>query len=225
MATTDVIGRIKRHWLTNGPAATVLAIAEILFSPLVRRRRRLVFSASLEAPRQPSKWNLEENLLIIGPDNITAVNRTLLASLQVDRHKRDFQGIPNGNRLFVVTNQKEWLHRGYIRMIDGRKDDRKALFFGDLLKLPEIRSCETTESARGRGLYRRVLNEQLRYLQALGYDRAILYVMAENVASIKAVEAAGFKLHRTLHDWIFFNLVIFQRVGEAGFDRRRIFLR
>ena len=70
-----------------------------------------------------------------------------------------------------------------------------------------------------------MLNDQLRYLKSLGYGRAVLYVMAENIASIKGVTAAGFQLYRTLTDWILFGLVVVQRVHEGGSTRWRVFLR
>jgi RimJ/RimL family protein N-acetyltransferase len=179
----------------------------------------------LDHPRTSSEWNVSEHLLIIGANNQKDLSPRVTAFLSTVDQQDDLRGVKDGNILFLVTNGIECLHRGYIRLIDPGASDAKSVFFGGFENAPEIRSCETAPQARGKGLYRRVLNEQLRYLQALGHDRAVLYVMAENVASIKGATAAGFKLTRTLHDWIVFNLLVFQRVREAGSARWRLFLR
>lgn len=192
--------------------------------PLLRRRQRFVFEADLTIPREPSQWALNETVLVIDADNLDRVNREVLASLHVEKHQRDFAGIRRGNRLFVVQDGEACLYRGYIRMIEPQSDDRKSLFFDEMERLPEIRSCETAEHARGRGLYRRVLNDQLRYLKSLGFERASLYTMAENAASIKGVTAAGFNVYRKLSDWIVFNLLVIQRVEQADSVRWRVFL-
>ena len=225
MTTTESLDKVKRYWRSRGPATTALALAEALLSPLIRRRRRLVFDAQVDVPRQPSPWASNERLLVIGPDNFQGLDSGLLSSIQIERHRKDFDGIRKGNRLFLVTDGPVCLHRSYIRLSAGETNDRNALYFGELEMTPEIRSCETAEHARGRGLYRRVLNDQLRYLKELGYNRAVLYIMEGNTASIRGVTAAGFKLCRTLHDWILFNFVVFQRVHEHGRTAWRIFLR
>jgi hypothetical protein len=225
MTAVDSINRVRQHCRTKGLIATVLAAAEMLLSPVLRRRRRVVFEASTVGVRQASPWAANERLLLIGPDNLDTLDPALLANLRVEKHQRDFDGIRHGNRLFLVVDGNECIHRSYVRLSEGLLNDRKSLFFGELEMLPEIRSCETAERSQSRGLYRRVLNEALRYVQSLGYSRAVLYVMAENTASIKGVRAAGFTVCRELQDWILFNLLVIQNVSEAGDTAWRIFLR
>ncbi len=223
-AVLNALVKARRTWQTGGLFATALAITEVLFRPILRLRRRLLFMAPLDHPRSPSDWEAGEHLLVVGADNLKDLTPRVSAFLESSDQQEDLRGVQNGNRLFLVTDGTEGLHRGYLRLVDAGASDRKAVFFG-LEAVPEIRSCETAPRARGKGLYRRVLNEQLRYLQGLGYDRAALYVMGENTASIKGATAAGFKLHRTLNDWILFHLVVLQHVREAGSTRWRVFLR
>ena len=221
----NAIGKVKQSWHDHGWLATALAIVETAFRPVFRLRRRCVFVARLDEHRAPSVWEADERLLIVNATNLNSLPARVWEFLQTEDQQPDLLGIREGNTLFLVMDGVECLHRGYVRVRDAAGSDRKTVFFGDLETLPEIRSCETVPKARGKGLYRRVLNEQLRFLASLGYQRAVLYTMGENTASMKGATAAGFKLHRRLHDWILFQLLVFQRVREAGRTWWRIFVR
>jgi hypothetical protein len=71
-------------------------------------------------------------------------------------------------------------------------------------------------------IHRRVLNEAFRYLQKLGYSRAINEVLAHNDASRKANVAVGMRLCRELRDWTILKHLVVQRVGEGGRWRWRL---
>jgi GNAT superfamily N-acetyltransferase len=204
--------------------ATLFAIVETILRPVLRLRRRLVYIAFLDDSRTASKWAPSERLVVVGLEDLAGLNAQTKEFLSSADQQEDLRGIQDGNRLFLVMEGEECLHRGYVRLIDAGSNDRKTVFFG-LEELPEIRSCATAPQARGKGLYRRVLNEQLRYLRKLGHDRALLYVMGENIASIKGATAAGFRLHRKLNDWILLNLFVLQQVREGDSTRWRTFLR
>jgi hypothetical protein len=216
----------------KGPTATARAIAEALISPFFRRRKRLVLDIDLTVPRDPSEWGPGENLLIYGPDNIDDLDPKLLTAMTPETHRREFQDVPKGNRLFVVVCAGDWVYRSYIRMIDTPSPDRKSVFFGGLESIPEIRQAVMNTQFRGkglhqqirRGLHTRVVNEQLRLLQSLGHKRAILHIMAGNILSIKGNTAAGFQMLRTLNDWIVLNIIVFQHISEKGRERWRVFL-
>lgn len=222
-ASGQILTTVKRSWTERGATPTLWAIAQIALKPVVRIKRRLVFSASLPVPDGPGVWENDVEVLVIGPDNMAALNPELLASINPEHNQEEWADLRKGNRLFVVVQGTKWLHRGSIRLIDKDTLDRKAVFFGELQTVPEIRWCETVPSARGKGLYRRVLGEQLRYLHSLGYGRAVLYIMAENTPSIRGATAAGFQLCRALQDWILFNSLVFQRVRENGSAYWRVF--
>src|ERR1017187_9748403 len=223
--------RLRRYWSEKGPLATAGAIAETLASPIFRRRKRLVLDIDLTAPRDPREWGPDEKLLIFGPENINSLEPDLLATMEPEKHRKEFQDVHKGNRLFVVICGGECIYRSYIRMIDTPGPDRESVFFGGLEAIPEIRQAVMTTHFRGKdiykrvgkGLHTRVVNEQLRLLQTLGHKRAVLYIMAGNILSIRGNTAAGFRLLRTLNDWIVLNVLIFQHISESGRERWRVF--
>ena len=166
--------------------------------------------------------------MIFGPHNIHELSAELRKSLTLEQHREDFDGISQGNHLFLVAHGNDCLYRSYACTVE-RPGLRHSVFFGELRGLPEIRAAEIArhirpEVARGmlKGIHARVLNEQLRCLSPLGYRRAVLYIMAENLLSIRGAETAGFQLFRSLTDWIVRRLVV-QRVDEHGSRRWRLF--
>ena len=224
--------QLRRYWKEKGSFRTILAIIETLVTPLVRRRQRLVYDISLSEPRYASEWGPGERLIIFGPENIGTLDPDLLATLEAEKHMKEFHSVRKGNLLFVVVCEKQCVYRCYIRIVDAAKNDRKAIFFGELEELPEIRHAAITKGFQNKSIYKqvrkglhtRVVNEQLRYLQKLGHARAVLYIMAGNELSIKGNTAAGFRLFRVLNDWIVFGRIVFQKITEKGSERRRIFL-
>jgi hypothetical protein len=224
--------QVRRYWKEKGSFRTVLAIIETLATPLLRRRKRLVYDISLTERREASEWGPGENLVIFGSENIGTIDSDLLATMEPEKHWEEFQSVRRGNLFFVVVCEKQCVYRCYIRVVEAAKNDRKAIFFGELEELPEIRNAAITKSFYNKNLYKqlrkglhtRVVNEQLRYLQGLGYTRAVLYIMAGNELSIKGNTAAGFRLFRVLNDWIIFGKIVFQKISEKGSKRRRIFI-
>lgn len=83
---------------------------------------------------------------------------------------------------------------------------------------------EVRKSWEEASVHRRVLNDAFRYLQAMGYSRAINDVLAHNDASTKANVAVGMRLCRELRDWTILKHVVLQRVGEGGRWRWRFLL-
>ena len=141
--------------------------------------------------------------------------------MEPEKHRKELQDVRKGNRLFVVLCGGECIYRSYIRMIDTPGPDRQSVFFGGLEAVPEIRQAVMNTQFRGKDLYKqvrkglhtRVVNEQLRHLQCLGHKRAVLYIVAGNILSIKGNTAAGFQMLRTLNDWIVFKVLVFQHIS------------
>jgi hypothetical protein len=133
--------RVKRYWSEKGALATAAAIAETVITPLFRHRKRLVLDIDLTAPRDPRDWGPAEKLLIFGPDNIDSLEPELLATMEPEKHLKEFQDIRKGNRLFVVLCGGECIYRSYIRMIDTPGPDRTSVFFDGLEAVPEIRQA------------------------------------------------------------------------------------
>jgi hypothetical protein len=219
-------GRVGFYWKKKGPLRFVCAVLETALRPVFRVRRRCAFEALLDTYYPAPGWGANEKLVIVGPENRDTLDRELVKSLEIDRHREDWESIPAGNHLFVVADGTQYLHRGYVCTTDPpavANHERKAIFFGRLRSAPTIRSCETFHHSMGKGLYRRALIAEFRYLQSLGYRTVVLYTMVENTASIRGVTAAGFRLTRQLRDWIVLNKLVFQRVTENGQHQWRVF--
>jgi hypothetical protein len=72
-------------------------------------------------------------------------------------------------------------------------------------------------------IHRRVLNDVFRYLQHLGYKRAINEVLADNLSSRNANEAVGMKICRELRTCTILGRLAVQRISEGGHSRWRVF--
>jgi RimJ/RimL family protein N-acetyltransferase len=123
-------------------------------------------------------------------------------------------GIRSGDRLFIVADRDNYLHRGYV-IFNGRAKK----LIDEPGNVPLIGYCYTAAAARGRGLYRRALLAEMRYLQELGYKRVVIDTHPVNHASRKGIEAAGFAFVRTVSAWIVLNLFAIRRT-ETGHNTR-----
>jgi hypothetical protein len=220
---------VREYWRRRGVLGTSRAVLGVLLRFVVRHRCSLVFQAVLTQPREPSVWSPMEKLFIVGKSGFDGLDTRLVASAEPEKCREDRESIREGNYLFIVAAGVHCLHRGYVCTVvqPGSTEDSKRVFFGEFEHLPVIRGCITTPYARTcgfKGLYARTLNEELRYLQSLGHDRAVLYTTAENTPSIKGAAAAGFYVARVVNDWVLFRVFVFQRVYQEGRRYWRIVL-
>ncbi len=111
--------------------ATLFAIVETILRPVLRLRcRRLVYIAFLDDSRTASKWAPSERLVVVGLEDLAGLNAQTKEFLSSEDRQEDLRGIQDGNRLFLVMEGEECLHRGYVRLIDAGSNDRKTVFFG-----------------------------------------------------------------------------------------------
>ena len=89
--------------------------------------------------------------------------------------------------------------------------DRATMSFISQVQAGSSDFCYTAAAARGRGLYRRALLGEMRYLQDRGYKRVVIDTHPSNQASRRGIEAAGFQFARTVSVWIVLNLFALQR--------------
>jgi GNAT superfamily N-acetyltransferase len=173
-----------------------------------------VYQADLQHPYPPVEWTEGERLLVVGAENqeseLTPQVRAFLGGAVYEC----LAGIRDGDRLFIIADQDECLHRGYVIF-----NSRAKKLIGENDNAPLIGYCYTAAAARGRGLYRRALLAEMRYLQQRGYKRVVIDTHPANQASRKGIEAAGFQFVRTVSVWIVLNLLALQRT-EAGHDTR-----
>jgi hypothetical protein len=212
-----VIGRLSRYWKGRGPAATLLFVISRIF----RREVNIVYEATLEKPLSPTRWDANEKLLLFGPENIdSSLNPRLVAFLGGGEAFESLEGVRNGDRLFVVANGNEYLHRGYVIF-----KSRRMKMIGEAEGTPFIGYCYTAPIARGRRLYPRTLHAQKCYLQTLGYQRVVVESAPENLASRKGIEAAGFTFAGEVSAWIVLNRFVLRRIQNAyGMNWRAVWI-
>jgi RimJ/RimL family protein N-acetyltransferase len=174
-------------------------------------------------PRVPSVWKAGEELIIIGPEDVDKKMTPQLHSfLRRSASAGEINGVRAGDRLFLVAAENEYLACSYIFFDTTRETRRHARIYGEQCKTPIIGMSFTSPPARGRGLYRRILNDMFCFLERMEYDRAICEVHPRNFASNRASEHAGMRVCREIRDWALFNKVFIQRIKEPGKSRLRI---
>ena len=191
--------------------------------PIIRFNARTVWEIELSAHRAPSEWSDGESLLIVGPDNFAAeMTASLREFVKGENSAFEIEGVHRGDRLFVVSGPSGYACYSYI-FFDTREDSRRqAKILGEPMGTPIIGMSYTAPQARGRGLYRKLLNEMFGVLRGMGYSRVICEIEPTNAASQKASHAAGMRSYKELWDWRVLNRLMAQRVKVAGHSKWRL---
>jgi RimJ/RimL family protein N-acetyltransferase len=190
----------------------------------VRHNRRLIWEADLRAPRTPSQWAAGEQVTILGPDNVDReMTPALRDFLIATSAASELEGVRRGDRLFVIKSEDGYLAYSYIFFDTTKETRRQAIILAEMRNTPIVGLSYTAPSARGRGLYQRILNDMFRFLHDIGPERAVCEVDPRNVPSNRASEAAGMRVCRQLSDWTILRWIVFQKVWEARKTRWRIF--
>lgn len=204
-------------------ASVLRTIGKAILSPLIQYRRRLVWEVDLTKVQPLSQWESGQSLIVLGPENVkhdtTAELRHFLGG---DAAAAELDGVGGGDRLFVVASPTEYLAYSYIFFATREASRRQARILGEAENTPIIGQSFTAREARGRGIYRRVLNEMFIYLRGTGYERAVCEVDPLNRPSIRASRAAGMRMCRELDDWRILKRILLQRVQESGRTRWRL---
>ena len=208
-------GRIRCIWLQRGAWGTI----RFVLSRIYRRQSSLVFGADLEKPRPPASWDANEQVLQIGPENVDSEMTPELERFLGGEAIDNIEGLHNGDRLFVVVSGGQYLHRGYILF-----NTREKKLIGEVHDAPMIGCCMTSPAARGRGLYRKALIEEMNYLHRQGYRRVTIETSPDNLASRKGIEAAGFSYAWEARIWILLNLLIVRCIRTQTGNQWRAFL-
>jgi RimJ/RimL family protein N-acetyltransferase len=158
------------------------------------------------ALREPSVWQPGESLIILGPDTIDVkLTEQLRSFLGAPAAEAEIEGVRGGDRLFVVAPETDVLACSYIFFDTTREMRRQARIYGKLRNTPIVGMSFTSPAARGRGLYRRILNEMVRYFVQIKYKRVVAELQPGNIASHKASQAACMRVCRELCDWEILN--------------------
>lgn len=213
-------GSMVSHLRSRGIRAGAVNLTRTLLYPFVRHSRRLIWEVDLRQVRPPSQWDAGKRVFVLGPDN-PEITPQLRAFLGGDTVAAEIAGVHQGDRLFIVANETEYLAYSYIFFDTTRETRRQARILGETPGTPIIGLSHTAPGARGRGLYRRLLNEMFRFLQNMGYERAVCEVDPANIASNKASQAAGMRICRELSDWTVLRRLVVQKVRQSGRTRWR----
>lgn len=199
----EIVRKLRRYWKAHGTVATL----RFLRSRVLRSKRYLVYQALLNESRSASQWARSEELDIIDRKNLERkLDPELLAFLGGPAAEEYLDGVRHGDRLFIVTNGNRYVHYGYVMF-----NSKTTRIFGEKNEVPLIGNCFTAEEARGLGIYRKALNDELRFLHSLGFRRAVIETDPKNYASRKGIEAAGFRFVHEVRVWIVFNLIVLQQ--------------
>ncbi len=184
---SGIVGRVKR--LRQQRGMTLLAIFRKLGNLFLHHQRHLVWEAILTTPLSPSAWAEDEQFFVLGPENIDSeMTPQLLAFLgeYSSQVSEDIEGVRKGDRVFIVANETAYLHHVYIYLTNSRRGtrrDRKCFFPLETEDIPILGNAWTVPAAQGRGMFHRATNEQLRYLQKMGYARVVSYAEKNNPSS------------------------------------------
>jgi RimJ/RimL family protein N-acetyltransferase len=220
----DALSSISTHVRRKGFRSAAVGAFWTVVSPIVRQNRRVIWERKLNSTPASAEWKHGQRLIIIGRDNIAEAGvPALLRALAAGGAGAEIDGVHRGNRLFVVADGAEYVTYSFVFFESTKETRRHSCIYGERVGIPIIGMSYTLPTARGRGLYRRILSEMFRVLAAMGYDRAICEVHPDNIASNKASEAAGMTVCRQITDIAFFNWFFVQRVREHNVTRWRAF--
>jgi ribosomal protein S18 acetylase RimI-like enzyme len=200
----------------------IATVLRTLFHPLVRYNERLVWEARLQRPPEPAQWKQGEQLIIVEPANIDEVlNTGLLQFLGGPAAAGELVGVRKGDRLFVVKDDQQYLAYSYVFFPSTAETQRQVRILDEAPGTPVIGMSYTAPSARGRGLYRRILMEMFRYMHERGVARAVCEVHPQNTPSNRASQAAGMQVCRQLTDWTILTHLVVQRSRASAGTRWR----
>lgn len=215
--------RVQAQWRREGPGAVLRGGLATLLRPALRHHRRLIWEAKLEHDRPPSEWSGGETLTVIGPENIDVEMTPGLRHLLIaNQAAEEIEGLRGGDRLFVVSRGAAYLAYSYIFFDTTAETRRQARILGEPAGSPIIGLSYTAPAARGRGLYRKILNEMFRFLADRGYGRAVCEVDPRNTPSNKASAAAGMAVCRELSDLLILKRLLLQKVRTSAGTRWRM---
>jgi hypothetical protein len=199
-SVNEVISRLARLWKQRGAWATL----RFAFTRMFRREIHWIYSIDAGRALAAIAWKPTERFRIVDARNLEAeLNPALEEFLGGASAFENLCGVRKGDLLFLVTDEGQYVHRGYSL----RKTRQKKLL-GEQEDTPMIAYCYTAPAARGRGLYQRALVAEADHLQGAGFPRVVIETDPSNIASQKGILAAGFKYEREVRVWILLNSLV-----------------
>ena len=211
---TAHLRKLRGYWRHYGLVRTLKFLAK----RVIRRQQFVLYDSVMEGERAPSTWADSQKFLVISKDNISSeLSPALLEALGGDSATEYVDGVRSGDLLFVVIEGQQYVHFGFVLF-----DSKTTQIVGEGRRVPIIANCFTSPEARGRSLYRKALNEEVRYLRARNYRRVLIETHPQNYFSRRGIEAAGFRFLRELDVVVFLNSVVVQRAKHGSGRRWRL---
>ncbi|MCC6536729.1 MAG: hypothetical protein IT162_04215 [Bryobacterales bacterium] len=210
---TDTTARAPRSF-----AAWISAAVRTVLYPVARFHRRQVWSVPLCAAREASDWSAAETPVLIGPHNYAAEMTPELAQF-TGPDEAALAGVRRGDRLCAVRDADTgaWLAYTYVFFAANTPETRRQVrILGTGERTPVVGLSFTAPAARGRGLYRRLLNEIFAELHRLGHRECVCEIDPANAASQAASRAAGMAPRLHLSEVIVLGHLLLQRVRPEG---------
>jgi RimJ/RimL family protein N-acetyltransferase len=183
----------------------------------LERVNNIIYEATLDAD-VPAKVRLPGIEFEIFK-NRADIPSALFGFINGDSIPEYLEGLPTGDVLLAASESGKYLHFGFVLL-----HSRQLARLGEKHPAPLIANCYTSPEARGRGLYRCALIEEIRYLKSQGHRRVLIETSSENVPSQRAIEAAGFRLIRRMNGFVVLRKFAAQWVTTAKGKSFRIWI-
>jgi GNAT superfamily N-acetyltransferase len=212
-------------WPEAGLERRLRNLVHSILGKIVRFQSRYVWERALGADCQPPEWPSGETVEAIGPETAGLARQApLFDFLGGPALVQELEGVSRGDRLFAVRNEFGYAAYSFIFFDITSSTMRQKRILLVEPGTPVIGLSFTAPEARGKGIYKRLLQEMFAYLAGRGAGRVVCEVEPGNGPSNAASRAVGMCLRRELSDCIIARKLVIQRVREAGKARWRILL-
>jgi hypothetical protein len=162
--------------------------------------------------RRPGEWPRDTQITFLGVHG--ELETGIRKLLESTGSMQSFRELRNGEELYVVYSEGKPVSFGFSYL---------RCFQLQVLGLPDdavlVGGCYTVPANRGQGLYRQALSDvALRW--RLRKVPVFMEVQPENAASIRGIEAAGYRFVREVESWILLGRIVRIRNIREGNDVR-----
>jgi len=210
---------LRQLLLSRGP----ISLCYFIFSRLFRVTHEYVYQktnkeqqTSLNALAFEAAWKIHKINRFNFEDN---QNKALLGSIYHGEIESYVDGIKADSILFAVTKESSVIHTSFVQF---RSRYKKLIH--ESHETPLIGNCWTDTKQRGQGLYPKTINFAADHLLSNGYKKVLISCAVSNIASVKGIEKAKFKIVQELKSYIIFNKVALQISIKDDIKKRKVTL-
>jgi len=188
-------------------------VAEFLITRVLRYRDDLIFMMDLRVLPENAGDATQARVRVIDRENMsTGSAQAVECQVLVGDNEAYRTGLRKHDVLFAYVDEHERVLSYAFALLDTPTTRILQLPDG----VPLIGNCYTIPEARGRRLYPSLLICVCRELATRGHRQAAINCAADNVASIRGIERAGFRRVRHVETWVALSRVpVWRRVRAA----------